>query len=135
MATVNRSTRAGLDANQGKRAPIVSGDVYAGEDLPAAAFCYIKSDGKVYNCDATAAGETTRLAGVTGAAYKAGEAVTLFGIGTRLRYADSGLTPGAPLYLDVTANKGGLSNTATTGDAVGVAAAINATDIRVTRNI
>ena len=38
-------------------------------------------------------------------------------------------------FLDVTANKGGLNTVATTGDATGIAQAINDTDIRIVRAV
>jgi hypothetical protein len=49
-----------------------------------------------------------------------------------MRYAASGLTPGALLYLSTA---GGLDTAATTGDTTGIAQAINATDIRIVRFI
>lgn len=131
MALIPRDAAAGVDASTAAVAPQITG-VIAGEDLDAAAPCYIHSDGKAYMCDATAADAKAVLAGFTPRAAKSGQPITLYSVGTRMRYG-SGLTPGAKLYLAAT--KGRLDSAATTGDSVGVAQVISATDIRVTRSI
>jgi hypothetical protein len=119
------------NANANIVVPPLSGDLYAGEALLAVAPCYIKAaDGKVYMSNGTAANEAASFDGFTPRAYAAGEAVTLLGIGAQFGYS-SGLTPGARYYIGATAGR--LDTAATTGDAVGVAKAINATDIRVIR--
>lgn len=129
MALITRSAQASLDTNQAQQ--IATGNLYAGEALDAVADCYIKSaDGKVYMTDATAANEAAEVAGFTPRAYVAGEAVTLFGQGTRFRYG-SGLTPGDVLYAGAT--PGRLDGAATVGDSMGVAQVINSTDIVITR--
>lgn len=133
MALVTRDAAASMDVSTGMFAPQISGNLIAGEDLDAVSPCYIKnSDGKVYMSNGTAANEAAGFDGFVPRAAKAGQPVTLFGVGARFRYA-SGLTPGAKLYIGATAGR--LDTAATTGDAVGVARAINATDIRVTRNV
>lgn len=133
MALVTRSANASLDVSTAQFAPQIP-DLVAGEALDAAAPCYIKAaDGKVYMCNAAAADEKAVLAGFTARAVAAGQPVTLFGLGTRFHYADSGLTPGQKLYLAATAGR--LDTAATVGDGVGVAQAVTATDIRVTRAI
>lgn len=132
MALLTRSTTASADANQIMYAPQVAGDLYAGEALDAAAPCYIKnSDGLVYMSNGTAATEPAGYDGTTPQAYAVGEAVTLHCFG-RYKYG-TGLTPGAKYYIGAT--KGRLDTAATTGDAVGVARAINDTDIRFTRAV
>lgn len=133
MALVTRDAAASMDASTGMFAPQIT-DLIAGENLDAAAPCYIGSaDGKVYMCNATAAGtQTTRCAGFTPRAALAGQPITLFSVGARFSYG-SALTPGSILYLGATAGR--LDTAATTGDAVGVAQVITATDIRVTRAI
>lgn len=132
MALLARDAAASVDASTGMLAPQITG-LIAGEDIDAAACCYIKaSDGKVYMSDGTAATEPAKTDGFNARSnVKAGQPVTLLGKGTRFRYG-TGLTPGARYYVGTT--KGRLDTAATTGDAVGVAAAINATDIRVTRD-
>jgi hypothetical protein len=136
MATVTKASDASVDTITAMKADHLAGNLYAGEALAACDFCYIKaSDGKVYRTNATSSGtEATRLAGVTPVAVAINNAVTLLGVPLRMRYAASGLTPGAIFYLSATA-PGGLDTAATTGDAVGVAQAIDDTDVRVTRNI
>jgi hypothetical protein len=109
---------------------------YAGEDLDAAAPCYIKaSDNKVYMSNGTAANEAATLDGFTVMAHKAGEPVTLHGVGTRLGYGDSAspLTASGLLYIGAT--KGRLDSAATVGGTTPVAKVIGATqDIRVIRD-
>ena len=99
MALVTVSAVAGLDASSGMYAPQISDGLVAGETIgstsQAVTPCYIKaSDGKVYQCNATAAGEAARLAGFAVRYALAGEPITLFGIGTKLEYS-TGMTPGA----------------------------------------
>lgn len=132
MALVTVSANAGFDTVEAQRASRISG-LLAGEDLLTCAPCYIKgSDGKVYMSNGTAANEAAGIDGFTGRAVKAGEPVTLYGKGTRMGYADGTLTPGAKYFIGATAGR--LDSAATTGDAVGVAQAIDAFDIRVTRD-
>jgi hypothetical protein len=121
-----------MDATTGMYASQITG-LLAGEDLLCAAPVYIKSsDGKLYLSNGTAANEAAEIVGFTARAAKAGEPVTVFGVGARFRYAASGLTPGDKYYIGATAGR--LDTAATTGDAVGVAQAITATDIRVIRD-
>lgn len=128
MALVTRGNDASLDASTGMYAPQIP-DLIAGEDLDAAAPCYIKtSDGKVYMSNGTAANEAAKVHGFSARAAKTGQPVTLFGPGARFGYA-SGMTPGAKLYVGAT--KGRLDTATTTGDTTGVAFAVNATDIVV----
>jgi hypothetical protein len=135
MASVVKSARASMDSTTGMLAPQISG-LIAGAAIPLMAACYIKAaDGKAYPCDATAADEKAQLAGFCPRVANAGEPITLFGVGMVGKYSDALLTPGQILYLDVAANAGGLSTTPTVGDGVGVAQAISASAIRVTRNI
>ena len=132
MAAVTKASDAHIDANTAMYAGHLAGDLVAGEDLTACAFCYIKTDGLVYMTTGAAATEVSRLAGVTPKAVKTGQVVDLLSAPLRMRYAASGLTPGALLYLSTA---GGLDTAATTGDTTGVAQAINATDIRLVRFI
>lgn len=132
MALVTVATDVSMDVVTAQKAPQISG-LLAGEDLAAAAPCYIKAaDGKVYQSDATAATAPGTVAGFTPRAVKSGQPVTLFGLGTRFRYAAAaGLTPNAILYVAATAGR--LDTAATTGDAVGVALCVSDTDIVVIR--
>lgn len=133
MALVARDAGASLDTVTAQKSPQLSGGLYAGQDLDPAAPCYIEADGKVYMFDGTAANNKARLAGFTPRRTLQGEPVTLFGAGARFRYASGGLTPGSLLFGAAT--PGRLDTAATTGDATGIAQAINDTDIRVTRMI
>ena len=133
MAQVARAANASGDNSQAIFAPQITGNVYAGEDLDPMAPCYIKaSDGKVYMTNGTAANEAAKFDGFTPVAYKAGQAVTLFGVGFRGRYSAGTLTPGQNLFAGTT--KGELADAATTGGTVAIARAINANDIRVIVN-
>ena len=131
MALITRAADASMDVSTAQFASQVTG-LYAGEDLDVAAPCYIaSSDGKVYMSNGTSADEEAEIVGFTPRAVKSGQAVTLFGKGTRFRYG-SGLTPGDKYYIGAT--NGRLDAATTTGDAVGVAQAVTATDIRVIRD-
>lgn len=132
MALVTRDSTASVDALSAMRAPQIAGDLYAGEALDAVAPCYVKSDGLVYMSNGTAANAAAACDGFTPRAVASGQPVTLFGPGTRFRYAAAGtLTPGATLFVGATAGR--LDATATTGDADGIAHAVSDTDIVVTR--
>lgn len=131
MALVARSVDASMDASTGQFAPQISG-LICGEDIDVAAPCYIATDGLVYMFDGTAANVKAVFAGFSPRACKSGQPVTLFAAGARFGYS-TGMTPGAKLFGAAT--KGRLDTAATTGDAVGLAQAINTTDIRVTRMI
>lgn len=133
MSLLTKATDASLDAASAMYAPQRSG-LEAGEALLALAPCYIKtSDGKVYMSNGTNADAAAQFDGFTPRAYASGDTnVTLFGIGTKMRYA-TGLTPGSKYYIGATAGR--LDTAATTGDAVGVAKSITATVIRITRDV
>lgn len=129
MATLPRGANASVDTSNAMFAEQLSGDLFCGEDIDPCAPCYVKaSDGLVYMTNGTAANEAAKTDGWSGAAYKAGEAITLLGRGVRMRYG-TGLTPGANLYASAT--KGRLDDAPTTGGTVIIARAVNSTDIRV----
>jgi len=132
MADITKAADAHIDASTAMFAGQLTGSLIAGEALGAVNPCYISTaDGKVYNSIGTAANNAAQCDGFTPVAYAAGEAVTLFGVGTRFRYASSGLTPGANYYVSVTAGGGKLGDAPSTGGTRPVARAINATDIYV----
>lgn len=132
MTLVTRNSDASMDASTGMFAPQITG-LICGEDIDPAAPCYISTtDGLVYMFDGTAANTKAVLAGFSPRSAKTGQPITLFSVGARFSYG-TGLTPGAKYYGAAT--KGRLDTAATTGDAVGIAQAINTTDIRVTRAI
>lgn len=125
MALVTRDSAASPDTSNALVTAQIAGLV-AGEAIDVAAPCYIKSDGKVYMSNGTAANAAAKVHGVSFQACKAGAAVTLALPGARFRYG-SGLTPGAPLYLGAEAGK--LDTGATTGGTAPIAIAVTATDV------
>jgi hypothetical protein len=128
--TIDAVQGASFDTISLNTAPQFTGT--AAVALYAGAFVYLGSDGLIHLCDATSA--NAPLAGVVAVRSGAGNPCTVFGHGVKCHYAAAGtLTPGATLYLDVTANAGGLSTSTTTGDAVGVARALTDMDIQVIR--
>lgn len=139
MSLLTRSADASIDPVSASTAPQISGGpngqggaLIAGEALDALAPCYIKaSDGLVYMSNGTSANEAASIDGFTAKARAAGQTVTLHGEGTVAYYSDGALTPGDRFYIGATAGR--LDDAATTGDAVGVAKAINAYLIRIVR--
>lgn len=126
MALVTRAPDASPDTSNALVTAQAAGLV-AGEDIDAAAPCYIKAtDGKVYMSNGTAADAAAKVHGYSYQACKAGAAVTLALPGARFRYG-SGLTPGAPFY--VAATKGRLDTAATTGGTVAIGYAVTANDV------
>ena len=131
MALITKASDASIDTSSSQFAPQRPG-LTAAEALDSFAPCYIASDG-VHMSNGTAADAAAAFDGFTARAYASGDTnVTLLGIGTAMRYAASGLTPGAKLYMATTAGR--LADAATTGDAVGIVKAVSATDIRVIRD-
>jgi len=131
MSLITRLATASLDVSTARNAPQITG-LYAGEALDLCAPCYIKSsDGRVYMCNATADNEAAEFAGFSPRAVASGEPVTLFGLGTRMRYA-SGLTPGDIYYVGATAGR--IDTAQQVGDRIGVAMAVSDTDIVVIRS-
>ena len=106
-------------------------NLVAGEALDGAAPCEIQSDGKVYMCNG---GSSTTTAGYLGFAPQnvaSGDPVTLYGAGAVFEYNDGSVTPGAKYYMS--GSDGRLDDSATTGDAVGVAMGLDVNHIMVTR--
>lgn len=128
-----RSANASVDGSTALPNQPISG-LLAGEAIAATDFVYIKSDGKVWKALAAAANAAAKIAGISPRTVAVGEPCTILpGPGQVFKYSDGTLTPGAVLFLAETAGK--LSSIATTGDAVGVAQAIDAYNVRVTRAI
>ncbi len=132
MALVTKASDASVDASTTMFAPQISGLV-AGEAIDALAPCYVKaSDGKVYMSNGTADDAAAKVDGFSAQAAAAGQGVTLFGEGTRMRYA-TGLTIAALYYLGTTAGR--LDTAATTGGTVALAKAISATDVVIINRV
>lgn len=130
---VVKSANASFDASTGMVAPQVSQKVL-GADCPGPLVpLRMASDGMLYPASAAVANANARIFGWSTRKGRAGEPETVYGVGAVGKYADETLTPGAIYYLGETV--GTLSSIATTGDAVGCAQAIDASNIRITRNI
>jgi|GEM_PF-6865988 len=112
-----------LDFASQHHAARLSGNLKAAADLTPGTLVFINSDGEVAVSDGTV------VHGIVVSDYKAGEEVTVFQEGTRLRYS-TGMTPGAPLYARA---DGGLDTAEQGNDNVGVAFAVSSTDIQFTR--
>jgi hypothetical protein len=130
MADVARVANASGDTTHLQKVAQITGDEYAGEDLPAVAPIYKKaSDGLWYKSNGAAANEAATCWGFTPKAYKTGQAIVAYGIGARFRYG-SAMTVGAKLFVSG-ATAGLLADAASTGGTVAVARAISATDIQI----
>jgi hypothetical protein len=130
MADVARVANASGDTTHLMKVAQITGDEYAGEDLPAAAPVYKNAaDGLWYKSTGAAANAAASCWGFTPRAVKTGEPVTIYGIGARFRYG-SGMTVGAKLYVSG-ATAGLLADAASTGGTVAVARVITPTDIQV----
>lgn len=131
MASVTRDPNASIDASTAMFAAQITG-LIAGENLNACAPCYVKAaDGKVYQSNGVAVAEAAKFDGFAARSALAGQPITLYGVGTRMRYGNA-LTPGTDLFVDAVA--GGLADAATTGGTTAIARVVDTTDIRVTRN-
>jgi hypothetical protein len=130
---VVKSAQASFDASTGMVAPQVSQRLLGADVASPLTPLRMAADGLLYPASAAAANANARIFGWSTRAGKAGQPMTVYGVGAVGKYSDEALTPGAVLYLGETA--GALSSIATTGDAVGCAQAIDASNIRITRNI
>ena len=99
----------------------------AGEAIAAGDACYIKSDGKVWLSDGSAADALAKVDGFAAKAAAVGEAVTLV-FDVNFRYG-AGMTPGARIYLSV--NPGAIADAASTGGSAPIGFVVDATRIRV----
>jgi hypothetical protein len=129
MAAVTRSANVSVDTVSASKAATISGKI-AGEAIARGDALYIKAaDGKLWKSTGAAANEAARFVGLAFAPASAGEAVTAYGPYSIWEYADSGLSPGALLYVGATA--GGLDTAPTTGGLTPVAHVVDAQRIRV----
>lgn len=122
MPAITRSARSGYDTTNAIRSPNIAG-LRASVAIPGAGTpCTITAGGTV-----APAAATDRLCGYSSSDALVGEDVTLFVTG-RFYYADSGLTPGAAIYLNATA--GVLSTDApASGTTAPIGFAVNSTDV------
>ena len=100
----------------------------AGEAIAAGDACYIKSDGKAWLADGTAADALAQVYGYACQAASVGEAVTL-AYDVRFRYG-AGLTPGTKVFLSA-ATPGALADAATTGGSAPIGVVVDATRIHL----
>lgn len=129
---VVKSANASPDATTGMLVPQVTGLVL-GEDVDSPVTpLELRADGKLWKASGAAADSHAHICGWSTRAGKAGQPMTVYGIGLVAKYADGTLTPGAILYLGT---GGTISSTASVGDAVGCAQAVDTNNIRITRNI
>ncbi|HEU0299927.1 MAG TPA: hypothetical protein VFR37_10740 [Longimicrobium sp.] len=129
MALLNRSARAGWDANSAIKAPQITKN--CGEDIDTCAPCYVGADDLLYMSNGTAANTAAHVDGFSASSAKLGERLTIYGPGLIIKYAPGELTPGDDYF--VAGTKGRLDTEATVGDDVGVARAIDTDHIRVLR--
>lgn len=83
----------------------------AGEDIAAGDACYVKSDGKIWRSDGSAADALAKVDGFAPTACPTGEVISLI-FNVTFRYGAS-LTPGARVFLSATT--GALADAASTG--------------------
>ncbi len=132
MPLITRSSRASIDGAQSMYHQTLAGNAIAGETIPAVCACKVNANGTI-----GIAASADAVVGVTAIDALAGEPVTLFGVQTRARYSDGGLTPGGLLYIGA---GGVLDTTAPTVAAgapapVALAVALSANDILITRSV
>lgn len=133
MALLDRAADASVDASTAMFCDQISGLV-AGENIDSACnACYVKaSDGKVYMSNGTANDAAAKVDGFNAQPAKAGQGVTIFGPGLRMKYG-TGLTIAALYYLGTTAGR--LDTAATTGGLTAIVKAITATDVIVVARV
>lgn len=133
MAVITTALDASIDASTAMFAPQITG-LLAGEDLALCGPCYLKSsDGLVYKSNGTALNEAAEFIGISPRGARLGEAVTIYGQGTRFRVSGGTLVPGDFYFVAATA--GAWDNVATIGDTVGTIQAISTTDAIVCRRL
>lgn len=98
-----------------------------GEAIAAGDLVYIKSDGKIWKSDGSAADAEAQVRGMVLIATASGEAATIYH-GVTVRYG-SGMTPGAKLFLSAT--DGLIDDAATTGGTAPIGFVVDATRIHI----
>lgn len=124
MAAITISANASVDGSTAQVAMQLSGKV-AGEDINAGQPVYLKqSDDKIYKF---ATGKI--FIGIAARTAKAGEPLTVFGLGTRF-YASSTALTGDLYYVNVA---GAIDTAATTDDTVGAFVRVGANDLMIVK--
>lgn len=129
MATIAKSGTPSLASVLPPQNSQIAG-LLAGEALAAGDLCYIKSDGKVWRSNGTAATAPAACVGIALEACAVGEAVTVMH-DVNVRYG-AGMTPGAKLYVSATA--GAIDDAATTGGTAPIGYVVDATRIHVNQS-
>lgn len=124
MAAITISANASVDISTAQFAMQLSGKV-AGEDINAGQPVYLKqSDDKIYKF---ATGKI--FIGIAARTAKAGEPITVFGLGTRFYVSSTALT-GDLYYVNVA---GAIDTAATTDDTVGAFVRVSANDLMIVK--
>jgi len=132
---VAKSINASPDATTGMLCPQVSHKILAVDVLSPMTPLTMRSDGLLYIANGAAANGDAIIFGWSTRAGKAGQTMTVYGVGLVGKYSNSLLTPGQILYLGTAAGGAGvLSSGTSVGDTVGCAQAIDADNIRIIRN-
>lgn len=126
MATITKVGTPSLSTVVPCPAHQISG-LLTGEAIAAGDLCYIKSDGKIWKSDGSAADAEAQVRGMAMQAAAVGESCTLYH-GVTVRYG-SGMTPGAKLYLSAT--DGLIDDAATTGGTAPIGFVVDATRIHI----
>jgi hypothetical protein len=115
-------------------APFRLSSLIAGSALYAGNACYVASDGLVYQTyTINTTGSLVEFDGICLDNTPLGGAVTLFGLGSRLKLA-SGMTIGTRFWSGSAAHLGLLSDTCyTTAEGDPICKAVSATDVVVTK--
>lgn len=126
MAAVAKSGTPSISTDVPCHAHQITG-LRAGQALTVGDPCYIKSDGKVWRSIGTTADAAAKVDGWCLQTAALDEGVSLYS-DVNIRWG-SGMTPGARMYLSLTA--GTLSDAPTAGGVTACAMAIDATRLRV----
>jgi hypothetical protein len=126
MANIAKSGTPSLCSVLPGQDKTISG-LLAGEAIAAGDACYIKSDGKIWLSDGSAADALAEVHGFACAAAAVGEAVTL-AFDVNFRYG-AGMTPGAKIYLS--ADAGLIADAPSTGGKEPIGYVVDATRIHV----
>lgn len=127
MALIAKSGTPSLSSVVPPQNCVIGSGLKAGEDIEAGDLCYIKSDGKVWRSNGTAANAAAKVDGIAPIAATAGEAVSVYR-NVEMNYG-SGLTPGARLYAGATAGR--IDGATTTGGTAPIGFVVDATRIYI----
>lgn len=129
---VVKSANASFDASTGMVGPQVSHRILGVDCLSPVTPLTMHADGLLYPADGSAVGVNAVIFGWSTRAGKAGQTMTVYSAGDVAKYADTTLVPGSILFLGTpAAGAAVLSSTASIGDTVGKAQAIDADNIRI----